>query len=180
MTFNKHIHHRQSIRLRAYDYTQGGMYFITICTLNKFLLFGHVMDGNMVLNDIGTIVEDEWKKINILRSNITLDAFVVMPNHVHGIMVVNEPVGAHCMRPNESNHEPSGRVQRAPTIGDIVRGYKSSVTKQIQQLKNDRETPVWQRNYYERIIRNENELAGIREYIASNPMQWELDEMYVL
>jgi len=190
MTFNKHIHHRQSIRLRNYDYSQGGMYFITICTHNKFPLFGNVENENMMLNDIGIIAHEEWQKINAMRPNITLDAFVVMPNHVHGVIVL-------C----DARHNNSGVMNHAPTedgcvgaqfiapqspgivpikLGEIVRAYKARCTHAIHEIPGMESTPIWQRNYYERIIRNENELAAVREYIINNPLQWALDEMYVL
>jgi len=134
------------------------------------------------LNDAGRLAHEEWGKTGAMRKNIELHEFVVMPNHMHGIV---EIVGAHCMRPDSASDDAtvqfrrgaSGRVQRAPTVGDVVRGYKSAVTKRINQLHNLSNPPVWQRNYYEHIIRNEEAYLKIAEYIQTNPQRWE-DDIY--
>ena len=179
MGFNKEIHHRQSIRLRGYDYSQAGAYFVTLCTHQRQLLFGEIVDGIMILNAAGVIVCNEWKKISAMRHDVSLGEFVIMPNHMHGII----NVGEHCMRPMNAMHpisedQKSGRVQRAPTIGDIVRGYKSTVTKHIWELCGNNGQPVWQRNYHEHIIRNEESYLKIAEYIQTNPLQWQDDTYY--
>ncbi|MFI3217530.1 MAG: transposase [Methylococcales bacterium] len=171
MTFNPDIHHRQSIRLQKYDYSQVGLYFITICTDNRQSLFGKIINGEMVLNDAGIIARNEWQKTAEMRPNVVSDEFVIMPNHLHGIINmtgIQEP----------AQQEQQGRVQCAPTVGDIVRGYKSSVTKQIRQLHENFNLLVWQRNYHEHIIRNEESYLKIAEYIQTNPLRWQEDKYY--
>lgn len=182
MTFNPTIHRRKSIRLKGYDYSQAGLYFITVCTHNRVPLFGEIVDGQMQFNESGIVADEEWRKTEHIRSNIVLHEFVIMPNHVHGII---ELVGAHCMRPHgirpecaDSDEQP-GRVQRAPTVGDIVRGFKSSVTKRLNAISCTSGQRFWQRNYYEHIIRNEAAYLKIAEYIQTNPQRWEEDTYHV-
>ena len=178
--------HRRSIRLRGYDYSQNGLYFVTLCCHERQPLFGEVANDEMRLSDAGQVAYKEWEKTGAMRENIELHAFVVMPNHVHGII---EIVGAHCMRPDvapdmqlgrvQVQGIQPGRVQRAPTVGDVVRGYKSAVTKRINHLRNASIPPVWQRNYYEHIIRNEASYLKIAEYIQTNPQRWGEDTYHV-
>lgn len=183
MTCNPTIHHRKSIRLQGYDYSQAGLYFITVCTHNRVPLFGEIVDGEMQFNELGIVVDEEWRKTEYIRSHIVLHEFVIMPNHVHGIIQL---VGAHCMRPNgthpheyaDSDGQP-GRVQRAPTLGDVVRGFKSSVTKRLNALSGTSGQRFWQRNYYEHIIRDEDAYLKIAEYIQTNPRCWDTDTYYV-
>ncbi len=165
---------RRSIRLKGYDYSQPGIYFITICTYHRMHLFGKIHNGEMSLDARGRIAWNEWMITPDLRPNIGLDAFVVMPNHIHGIIIV----GADCIRPHENHpitHTPDESMQSDPTIGAIVRGYKSTVTKQINNFWNTIGHPVWQRNYYEHIIRNEYEYQNIANYIRNNPACWNND-----
>lgn len=174
MKFNPDIHHRRSIRLRGYDYSQNGLYFITICTQNREHLFGTITNGQMAVNPMGEIAHNEWLMTASMRPTIRLHEFIVMPNHIHGIIEIippHIPVGVHA----ESE---LGRVQRAPTVGDIVRGYKSAVTKRINALRNTPGLPVWQRNYHEHIIRNETAYLKIAAYIQSNPQRWQEDTHY--
>lgn len=177
MNFNTNLHHRRSIRLQGYDYAQAGAYFVTICTQNREWLFGEVVDGEMRLSDAGQIVANEWINTLLLRPNVELDGWVVMPNHLHGIVVIVESyrgdVGVL--------HAPMGiPTLRSPsqTIGAIVRGFKSTVTKQINLLRKQNSAVLWQRNYYEHIIRDESELNEIREYIQNNPLKWEMDSLF--
>jgi putative transposase len=165
-------YNRKSIRLHKYDYTSPGMYFVTICTHNKKCFFGDIIDGEIKLNKLGEFVQHEWIKTEKLRPNITLDKYVVMPNHFHGILHIGSAR--------------TGTARRAPTIEQygkpvpeslptIIRSFKSAATKQINQLHNTPGKPIWQRNYYEHIIRNENSLNKIREYIINNPIKWQFD-----
>jgi len=165
-------HHRRSIRLRGYDYSRPGAYFITICTQDRACLFGEIVDGKIRMNDAGKIVHDEWLRTADIRPNVELDAFVVMPNHLHGIIVLHP--------------DRRGTLQRAPTVEQfgkptsntiptIVRLFKSAVTKRINEHRGTPGARVWQRNYYEHIIRNEKSLNNIHEYIANNPMKWKWD-----
>ena len=184
MKYNPEIHHRRSIRLKGYDYTQPGAYFVTFCTYQRLHLFGEVVDGNMVLNDRGKIARDEWFKTAELRPYVKLyeDEFVIMPNHGHGIIWIEENVGA--LRGNAQLQVEQERAERcsAPTksvaprsLGAIVRAYKSAVTYAVNKLENQRGAVLWQRNYYEHIIRNNRELNNIARYIVNNPRNWQLD-----
>ena len=184
MTYNPDIDHRQSIRLKGYDYSLAGLYFITLCTHQRLPLFGLIREDKMILNAAGQLAEMEWQKTQEIRTNIVLHEFVIMPNHFHAIV---EIVGAHGMRPDlstqqgrvQQGREQQGRVQRAPTLGDVMRGYKSAVTKGIRGLKGLSSMQIWQRNYYEHIIRNETAYFKIAEYIQTNPQRWLEDTYHV-
>lgn len=169
-------HNRQSIRLKGYDYSQSGYYFVTICVADRYCLFGRIKDEQMVLNKYGQIAKKEWIRTEKLRNNVRLDDFVVMPNHVHGIIIITDKNSRGVSRyaPNKSKNK-----FRSPSknLGAIVRGYKSTVTKQINELNNQPGDKVWQRNYYDHIIRNRNELDQIRKYIRENPRNWVNDKL---
>jgi putative transposase len=186
--FDSKIHHRRSIRLSHYDYAQPGGYFITICTQNRVCLFGEIVQGVMVLNDAGIMVEKCWHEIPQHFPQVTLDEYAIMPNHFHGIMVINyDIVGANNYSPGGSttsvganNYSPlrENKHGTSKTIGSIIRGFKIGVTKWCRQKSTD--FVVWQRNYYERVIRDDNELNQIRQYVANNPVNWEMDENYMV
>ena len=169
-TFNPDIHHRRSIRLHSYDYSQAGAYFITLCTQKRECLFGDVVGDAMRLNDVGHRVQNVWDALPQHYSRVELDSFVVMPNHIHGIVVLND-AGAQFIAPNNDD----GAMNRAPTIGEIIRAFKARCTHSVNQLRGTKGLSIWQRNYYEHIIRNESSLKEIREYIANNPAQWAND-----
>ena len=187
MKFDPDKHARRSIRLGGYDYTKVGTYFVTVCVYQRQCLLGDVVNGNMLLNEYGDIVRACWDEIQANFPNAKLDAFVVMPNHVHGIIVLQRAVnatqilcrGAACCAPTKS---PMTTVT-ARTIGKIVpgslpatiRSFKSATTKRINEIRGTSGLPVWQRNYYEHIIRNEADLNRAREYISMNPLRWHLD-----
>jgi REP element-mobilizing transposase RayT len=173
MKYNPEKHHRRSIRLKNYDYASSGAYFVTIVTHGRQCLFGQIVDGKMRLNEWGAIAERCWMEIPQHYPYVILDAFVIMPNHVHGIIILNDNgsiVGANNHSPLR-NDRPRGTTQ---TIGSIVRGFKIGVTKWFRQHTDIYN--VWQRNYYEHIIRNDMELQRIREYIVNNPTNWRNDE----
>ncbi len=179
-------HHRRSIRLPGYDYTGPGAYFVTLCVADQSHLFGEVVDGEMALNDYGQVVHYEWLKSAEIRREIELNTFVVMPNHFHAIVWI---VGAyhywaHAGAPNNdtpggaSETRADGRppLHRPPkSLGSLIAGYKSAVTKQINLLRDTPGVAVWQRNYWEHIIRTERALGAIRAYIENNPARWEWD-----
>ncbi len=192
MAYSSAQHHRRSIRLPGYDYAQSGAYFITICTHERRHLFGKIANKEMILNEYGQIVTQCWLEIPQHFPHTSLDAFVIMPNHLHGIVVLDNTVvnlktthsetqhaGAeqhtHVGAKNFSPLLPNGQF-RSPsrTIGSIVRGFKIGVTKWFRE--HTEIYTVWQRNYYEHIICNETDLQRIREYIINNPMNWEKDE----
>ena len=171
-------YHRRSIRLKGYDYTQPGAYFVTICTHGRKMLFGRVVDGEMQLNEFGEIVREEWFRSPDIRAEIELfpTEFVVMPNHIHGIVWIVETdtdVGAHSRAPLRRDRAPLHRPPRS--LGSFIAGFKSVVTKRINALRETPGARVWQRNYYERIIRDERALNAIRRYILTNPSRWSLD-----
>lgn len=196
MSYDRDLHHRHSIRLKDYDYSSVGAYFVTICAWQRTCLFGEVVDGEMVLNDSGGIVSDEWVKTATVRINVELDQFVVMPNHLHAILVISDYVGAKPVaRPKapdntatntsadlqcqatqrRATHRVAPTGPGAGTIGAIMAQFKSMATKRINIIRDTPGGPVWQRNYYERVIRDEHELSRAREYIINNPMKWDLD-----
>ncbi|MCS6885522.1 MAG: transposase [Acidobacteriota bacterium] len=223
MTYDPDKHHRRSIRLKGYDYAQPGAYFITIVTQDRECLFGDVVDGKMRLNAMGQIVQQCWQDIPCHFPHAELDAFVVMPNHIHGIVVITDtnvgawhvgtrhavplhhatPIPPPPMPPQDpiplSNPTPphdavlprniptspnvnTPRTEQfgkpvASTIPTIIRSFKSAVTQRINALCSNPGAPVWQRNYYEHIIRDEQSLSHIRQYIRDNPLRWMFDRV---
>lgn len=181
MKYDPDVHHRQSTRSTGYNYSDPGAYFVTICTRNRECLFGEIVGGKVRLNEWGEIAQEEWFRSEQIRHEIRLkpNEFVVMPNHIHGIVWIRgNHAGATArlpLPPDVSN--PRGPVSRS--LGAFLTGFKSAVTKQINQLRGTPGISVWQRNYFEHIIRNEEELSRIREYIISNPSNWRTDENYV-
>lgn len=187
--YNPEAHRRRTIRLKNYDYSRSGAYFVTVCAFKKDCLFGDIMDGKMRLNEYGLIIAREWTRTPEIRKEIELDEFCVMPNHIHGIVTI---VGANGGSPETvtnggspetgwDNKTTEGRSAESPlrmqtkSISSFIAGYKSVVTKSINEISNTPGSPVWQRNYYEHIIRNDDELNRIREYIANNPAKWAED-----
>jgi putative transposase len=175
MTSNPDRHHRRSTRLKGYDYHQAGGYFVTLCTYERADLFGEVIDGEMRLNEYGQIVQAEWLRTAELRPEVELDAFVVMPNHLHGIVLIHD-VGAHGRAPlqPETSHRLSLHRPRR-SLGSLMAGFKSAATRQINALRATPGVPVWQRNYNDHVIRNDAELDSIRDYIVTNPARWAWD-----
>ena len=199
MTYNPIIHRRRSIRLNGYDYAQAGAYFITICTKNRQCLFGRVEYDKMILTDAGNIAYNEWLKTPQIRPNVVLDVFIIMPNHIHGIIIITNDRRGELHSPQKYDGENrrgelhSPLVMHSPnikqgecdsplrspsnTIGAMVRGYKSAVTKQIKSLDNTIDC-VWHRNYYEHIIRDARAYNNISNYIINNPAKWVDDRFY--
>jgi putative transposase len=188
---------RKSIRLHGFDYTTHGAYFITICSHQREHLFGTILEGQMQPNGLGTILLEEWNTTG-KRPNVVLDEFVTMPNHIHGILWIVSSEGADTttspvvgaqraapLREQQFIHSQQELMVskninavsalQAGSLGAIVRGYKSAVTKQARILIGNPHLQVWQRNYFERVIRNERELNAVREYIALNPQNWLFD-----
>jgi putative transposase len=185
MKYDPKKHHRRSIRLPGYDYTQPGAYFVTVCTQNRECLFDDPV--------LRSVVETYWRAIPRHAPHVALDAWVVMPNHVHGIIVITDrpaTVGArHSQQTPLSTHEPGSSeiytAMQSPSrnalplqrgsLGAIVGNFKSVTARRINRIRHTPGLDVWQRNYYEHIIRNERALQRIREYIINNPLQWNLD-----
>jgi putative transposase len=228
MRYNPDIHHRRSIRLRGYDYRQAGAYFVTLCVHNRECMLGDIADDAMVLSRSGEMVSQAWTWLAEQYPYVALDEWVVMPNHLHGIIVildtdgprdvavgaVREPplhanaplsppgdhvlhatVGAHrdaplpraedappspphdapLPGPGEALHPRLGDAPRRKPLGQLIGAFKVASTKNINVLRGTPGAVVWQRNYYEHVIRNEDELNRARVYIANNPRQWALD-----
>ena len=180
------LNNRRSIRLKEYDYSHPGAYFVTICTRDRECLLGQIENADVVLSEAGKIAQSVWTRLPSRFPSVTLDEYVIMPNHIHGIILV----GAQFIAPDSRG----GMENRVYTLGDIVRTYKATVTR-IVRLRNNSATdrdsmkagvmnhaPTgttqfgWQRNYYEHVIRNEDDLADVREYIVGNPALWDKDE----
>ena len=187
------MHHRRSIRLPDYDYAANGAYFITICTHIKAYLFGDIVDGVMNMNAWGQIVEEEWQKTGLQRPYIELDAFVVMPNHFHAILIIDHASNDATRRgmmhhapaktlPSQTNHEATSQARQfskplPESLGSIVGTFKAAVTRNINRLRTDI-SPIWQRNYYEHIIRDNERYEFIRAYIETNLQRWAEDSLY--
>mgnify|MGYP001949967121 CR=1 FL=1 len=188
--YNPQMHNRRSIRFKGYDYTQAGLYFITICCQNRACLFGEIENGKMMLNDAGAIANDCWLNIPNHFPNAILHEYVIMPNHVHGII---ELVGANHHSPETELHLPKNKKNnnsvigdnraknvsplRSPskTVGSVVRGFKIGVTKWMRQ--NTDTFYIWQRNYWEHIIRDDKSHENISQYIINNPTKWNNDKL---
>jgi REP element-mobilizing transposase RayT len=189
MQYNPKIHHRRSIRLKGYDYSAAGLYFITSCCQEMKCRFGKIEKNEMLLNEFGMIAYNEWIKLPERFPNFTLDVFQIMPNHMHGIISVGAGF-TPAQTPAQNDHTCENRagvreygagVNPAPTIGDIVGAYKSLVSNEclkIYKSRNEIMGRIWQRNYYEHIIRNESSYNTISEYIINNPQQWDKDNFY--
>jgi putative transposase len=188
MNYDPKIHHRRSIRLKEYDYATAGAYFVTICTQHRVCLFGEIVEGVIRLNDAGKMIQGVLNKLSVKYIGVEIDEFIVMPNHIHMIIVLNTNVGAG-PRACPDNEGTNMQLQKgqprgvAPTMSlpDIVHRFKSLTTSRyLDGVKQKGWLPfpgkLWQRNYYEHIIRNENDLNEIREYIVNNPLKWQLDK----
>lgn len=172
-------HHRRSVRLKGYDYAQSGVYFTTICTEQRDCLSGEVVDGTMRLNPYRAAAAASWNGIPEHFASADVDEFVVMPNHIHGVVLIIPAadvgmgvLGTACRAPTA---ESFGRPV-SHSLATILRSFKSATTKQINEMRATPGTRVWQRNYYERVLRDDRELDAVREYITRNPLNWMDDE----
>lgn len=188
--FDPQKHHRRSIRLPEYDYTQPGAYFVTIVAWHRECLFGEVVNEKTKLNNVGEIVQWEWLELPKRLQYIDLGAYVVMPNHFHGILIFHENVGAtrqgltnaylgNVVIPNRITDgidgSPLPRGPQPKSLGAIMAQFKSRVTKRLWKIPALKGTPIWQRNYYEHVIRNEKDLQNKTDYINANPLLWDED-----
>ena len=202
MPYNPKIHHRHSIRLKGYDYLQEGLYFVTICVQNKECVFGKIIDGKIRLSPVEIIADVLWYEIKNHANNVDLGEFTVMPNHIHGIILLGcngdggnigggngdggGGVGARHALPLRTEHaEHAERAEQQMqsrfqnqgknTLSSVVGSYKSAVSKHAHRLGF---AFSWQRNYYEHIIRNEQSYQNISNYIIHNPEKWQDDKFY--
>ncbi len=160
-----------SIRLKDYDYSQNGAYFVTVCARNHESFFGNVFREEIVLNKYGKIVNQLWNELPNHFFNIESDWFMVMPNHIHGVIVINNECRGGVTPPMGEETSPL----QIPKLGQIVAYFKYQTTKIINKIRSTPGLQVWQRNYYEHVVRNEDELNKIRYYIQTNPLNWHLD-----
>lgn len=189
--FDPQKHHRRSIRLKGYDYSSEGAYYVTIVTWGRECLFGKIIDGEMRLSKYGEIIQKWWDEIPVHFLNVELGAFVIMPNHVHGIIFIIDDRRGEVLSPRD---HPNNNIQdeyvdgnnnqgretpplRKPTLGQIVAYFKYQSTKEMNKIETENSiTKFWQRSYYEHIIRNEKELQQKTDYIMDNPSQWDEDD----
>ncbi|MBN1200734.1 MAG: transposase [Anaerolineae bacterium] len=184
MTYDPDRHHRRSIRLQGYDYSQAGAYFVTVCTHDRKCLLGKIVDQQVCLTGAGEIVSETWHTISSRFACVELDAFVIMPNHIHGILVILDgpgPVGAELALPNHQAKRPPDMIRRdvercAPTLGHIIQAFKSISAIACNRHLDRAGLPFWQRNYYEHVIRDADDLNQIRQYIENNPTRWAEDQ----
>jgi putative transposase len=180
-------HHRQSARLKGHDYAQPGAYFVTVCIRDRECLLGDIVDGEMHLTEAGEIAWRCWEDVRRHFPYVALDAGIIMPNHIHGIIVIQGrgeasavPLHASKERPESDasplRQRPNGTQPRS--LSAIVQNFKSISTRKMNAARGTPGTPVWQRNYYERVIRTDEELKAIRRYILNNPANWTTDENY--
>jgi REP element-mobilizing transposase RayT len=185
---------RTSIRLHGYDYTRCGAYYITICTHGRLHVFGRIVDATVRLNALGDVVNECWHAIPSHFPYVTIDEFIIMPNHVHGVVIIGDHAGARDLAPATqtppapdhdtimvpSNPEIGIQTRHRPRIipgslGAIVQGFKAGVTRQARKRGVPVPPTIWQRNYYEHIVRNAADHDRIAQYIAENPANWEGD-----
>ena len=185
MKYNPETHHRKSVRLKEYDYSHPGAYFITICTHNRESVFGHIENGELIFKRFGRLIFSQWNNIPEHFRNVRLDELIIMPNHIHGVLFITDVGAKHFRRKGDPNlRELSKNASplrmahgtKTGSLSAIIQNYKSVTTRKINKIRQKPGTKFWQRNYYEHIIRNEKELNQIRQYIIDNPLNWEADE----
>ena len=165
---------RKSRRLNGRDYSYPGWYFVTICTYDHELLFGKIINGEMILNKYGLIAKEEWIKSESIRKEIELNDFVIMPNHFHALIGID--FKNYTEQESNKNY---GAARRFPkSISSLISGFKGSVTRKINEVNNTKGIKIWQSNYYDHIIRKEELLNKVQSYIKNNPAVWERDKYH--
>ena len=182
MKYNSEIHHRKSIRLKGYDYSKEGFYFITICTQNRECLFGEIIEGKMILNNAGLMIEKIYKELPNYFGNANLNEYIIMPNHFHCII---EIVGVESISTHDIQLSNRVDMESTPTtIPNILQTFKRYTTLEYIKMVKSNKLPnfnrrIWQRNYYENIIRNDQIHEKIIEYIKNNPLKWKEDKYHM-
>ena len=156
---------RSTIRLRGFDYTLTGVYFVTLCLQDRLPLFGRCMDEKVGLTAIGEIAHEEWRRSSEVRKEVTFDTWILMPDHLHGIVAISADR-------RERGIDGRSRSPYAKSLGSFVAGFKASTTRRLRDQHLHPGCNLWQRGYYERIIRNDDELHRFRKYISENPARW--------
>ena len=177
MKYNPDKYHRRSIRLNGYNYSSAGFYFITICTHQRICLFGNVEESEIHPSKFGQIATARWQEIPQHFSHVALDEFVIMPNHIHGILTVNDGRSMALLRSTRMRSRKfSHPIPRS--ISTVIGSFKSITTRQINEIRNASGCPVWQGRFYDHIIRDRGSLDRIRQYIRNNPLTWQVDKLY--
>ena len=164
MSYDPNIHHRRSIRLKSFDYRSEKAYFVTLCVQDRECLLGEIVNGVMNLSEVGEAVSVIWHDLPHRFPFLQLDTFCIMPNHLHAILLFQSPEGSTAL-PDK-------------TLGEVLRAFKSLSGIQGNRLLDRSGRPFWQRNYYERVLRNEHEHTTTQRYILDNPLNWETDDLH--
>lgn len=175
MAFDSRNHHRRSIRLPERDYSQSNAYFVTVCVAGKQCVLADVKNGQLQLSSKGTMAAEEWTRLGKRFDAVWLDAWVVMPNHLHGIVWLRDspPIHEGAQQRAPTHPEPLQRSSgRRKPLGQIIGAFKTAVMRRINELDGTPGQTIWQRNFHERVIRDERELQRIRRYIRANPKEW--------
>ncbi|HHT9112849.1 MAG: transposase [Planctomycetes bacterium] len=173
----------ESTRLKDYDYSLNGAYFVTVCTKNSMHLFGSIVDQKLIPNRQAEVVTECWLGLPAHYTNCVLDKFIIMPNHVHGIIIIDNEIAETGLKLNntivETGLKPvstAGWVTKPYSLSEIIRGFKTFSARRINEYQNTRGKAFWQSRFYDHIIRNREELKRIRQYIIENPLKWELEK----
>ena len=177
MPYDPYKHHRRSIRLKGYDYTTSGIYFVTICVQGRHCLLGEIVKGEMVLGPVGQVVADAWCWLAEQYNYVMLGAWTIMPNHMHGLLMLVDGKGSSRTALTSGNAESIVPAKVKP-LGQLIGAFKTVSTKAINELQETPGNRFWQRNYYEHIIRNEREHRAIEQYIYNNPATWSEDKLH--
>jgi len=180
MTYDPVVHHRRSIRLKDYEYTTAGWYFVTIVAQDRACLFGEVVDAEMRLNDAGEMVAKIWSEIPTFYPGVGIDSFVVMPNHLHGIIVLLEEQRTASVEADPLCLPSSEPPAKPLSLGDVVRRFKSMTTREYGNGVRQSAWPpfnqrLWQRNYFEHVVRDERDADHLQDYVIDNPANWAFD-----
>jgi REP-associated tyrosine transposase len=171
------LHHRRTIRLSGWDYSADGAYFVTVCTSDRSHLFGEIADGHMRVNALGAVVADSWRWLASQYTHVTLDDWCLMPNHLHGLLILTGRGGSRTALTDTST--PGGDAVMTPRkpVGRLIGAFKTVSTKHINRLRNTPAEVVWQRNFWEHIVRDDGEMDLVRAYIRDNPTNWSSDAL---
>jgi putative transposase len=168
------LKYRRSLRLSGYDYSQAGAYFVTICVNKRQGFLGTIVNNQLQLNHYGKIAESAWQWLSQAYPYVELDEWVIMPNHLHGIIFISSDNIISTDRGGGSRTAPTGERKMKP-LGRLIGAFKTISTKQINFIRKTSGVPFWQRNFYEHVIRDDYALNRLREYITTNPLRWDLD-----
>ncbi len=168
------------MRLRGWDYTSDGAYFVTVCSQHRVCLFGEICGVTMQINDLGLVVAETWQWLTSQYAYVALDKWCVMPNHLHGLLIITGRGGSRAAPTTGGIGAAAGEhVERGKPIGQLIGAFKTVSTKRVNTLRGTRGEMLWQRNYWEHIVRDDAEMDDLRAYIRNNPAQWAIDSLNV-